>query len=164
MSDWFAQCESPQDVKSLYRRLAMKHHPDRGGDHESMVSINLEYEAVLKRMNGYSFSGDDGKERVYRWDEAVEKAAMEMVLKALSLRMHDVQVNLIGTWVWCTGDTKPYKDALKESGFRWHPKRVAWYWAPPESHSHYNKRATLGDLARWYGSKRFESSDENVPA
>ncbi|MDD4986409.1 MAG: hypothetical protein PHQ43_11615 [Dehalococcoidales bacterium] len=159
--NWFEGCESPSDVKRRYRHLAMKHHPDRGGDHESMVSINLAYENALKRMNGYTFASDDGKERVYRWDEAVERAAMEMVLKALSLRMHDVQVNLIGTWVWVMGDTKPYKDSLKEAGFRWHPKRACWYW--PGSHSSYNKRASLGDLARWYGARSFESED-NLPA
>jgi hypothetical protein len=32
-----------------------------------------------------------------------------------------------GCCIWASGDTEPHKDALKEHGFRWSPKRRAWY-------------------------------------
>ena len=32
-----------------------------------------------------------------------------------------------GTCIWASGDTEPYKEQLKELGFRWSPKRRAWY-------------------------------------
>ena len=31
---------------------------------------------------------------------------------------------------WVTGDTKPRRDQLKEMGFRWSPKKRAWYLRP----------------------------------
>jgi curved DNA-binding protein CbpA len=38
---------SPGDIERLYKRLAVKRHPDRGGDEEEMKSLNEAY-GVLK--------------------------------------------------------------------------------------------------------------------
>jgi curved DNA-binding protein CbpA len=38
---------SPGDIDRLYKRLAVQHHPDRGGDEEEMKSLNEAY-GVLK--------------------------------------------------------------------------------------------------------------------
>lgn len=35
--------ELPGEIERLYRRLAVQHHPDRGGDEERMKSINEAY-------------------------------------------------------------------------------------------------------------------------
>jgi curved DNA-binding protein CbpA len=34
---------SPGDIERLYKRLAVQHHPDRGGDEEEMKSLNEAY-------------------------------------------------------------------------------------------------------------------------
>ena len=36
-------------------------------------------------------------------------------------------VELAGSWVWVSGDTKPKREALKAHGFRWAPKKEKWY-------------------------------------
>ena len=40
---YFTKCTTLEDLKAEYRRLAMLHHPDRGGDTEIMKEINIEY-------------------------------------------------------------------------------------------------------------------------
>jgi hypothetical protein len=41
--------EQLQEVlKTTYRELALRHHPDRGGSHEAMIAVNEMYE----RLNG----------------------------------------------------------------------------------------------------------------
>lgn len=35
-----------------------------------------------------------------------------------------------GCCIWVSGDTKPHRETLKEYGFRWAPKKSAWYWKP----------------------------------
>ena len=44
---YFAQCKTLDDLKKEFRRLAMIHHPDRGGDVETMKEINNEYDMMF---------------------------------------------------------------------------------------------------------------------
>lgn len=37
---------SPEEIKSAYRKLAMKHHPDRGGDQKQFQQITEAYETL----------------------------------------------------------------------------------------------------------------------
>uniref|UniRef100_A0A7S1XTA5 J domain-containing protein n=1 Tax=Phaeomonas parva TaxID=124430 RepID=A0A7S1XTA5_9STRA len=55
---------TPEVIKRAYRRLAMKHHPDKGGDPEKFKEIGEAYEVL----------SDPGKRRIY---DQVGKAAME---------------------------------------------------------------------------------------
>ena len=43
-----ARDASPDDLKKAYRRLAMLHHPDRGGSVETMKAINNENDAIFE--------------------------------------------------------------------------------------------------------------------
>jgi len=40
----------------------------------------------------------------------------------------DVEVELVGSWLWVDGETYEHKDKLNELGFRWSNKREKWYW------------------------------------
>ena len=40
-----------------------------------------------------------------------------------------LQVDLVGCWLWVSGDTRPVKEKLKEHGFRWNKTRGKWYKA-----------------------------------
>ena len=39
-----ARNASPEEIKKAYRKLAMTHHPDRGGDHTQFANINSAYD------------------------------------------------------------------------------------------------------------------------
>ena len=41
-----ARNASPEEIKKAYRKLAMTHHPDRGGDHTQFANINSAYEVL----------------------------------------------------------------------------------------------------------------------
>jgi hypothetical protein len=40
---------------------------------------------------------------------------------------NSVGVEVIGSWVWVSGDTKQIKDELKLVGFLWSNKKLSWY-------------------------------------
>src|SRR5207247_8118995 len=40
------------DIRAAYRRLAMKHHPDRGGDEKAFVKIQAAYEQAFALAGG----------------------------------------------------------------------------------------------------------------
>ena len=37
---------SPSDIKKAYKKLALKHHPDKGGDHATFAGINEAYNTL----------------------------------------------------------------------------------------------------------------------
>ena len=53
---------SPEDIKKAYRKLALKHHPDRGGDPEQFKKLQEAYEVLSdpqKRQNFDQFGSPD---------------------------------------------------------------------------------------------------------
>lgn len=42
-----------QEIRKAYRRLALQHHPDRGGNCQKMKIINESYEFLLKNKKDY---------------------------------------------------------------------------------------------------------------
>lgn len=46
-------CAPMAEVKKAYRALALKHHPDRGGDQEVMKEINEAYEVLMRNKEQY---------------------------------------------------------------------------------------------------------------
>lgn len=44
---YFSGCITIEEVKKLYKKLAMENHPDRGGNIATMQAINKEYAFCL---------------------------------------------------------------------------------------------------------------------
>ena len=125
---YFSTCETVADVRTLYRKLAFRWHPDRGGDNETMKIINAEYELALQGRHGETVVGDDGKPHTYYYNAEVEREVMDKLADLLRMKMKDAEIELVGTWLWVHGDTKPYKENLKGLKMLWHSKRQMWYF------------------------------------
>lgn len=53
---------SPDEIKKAYRKLAMKHHPDKGGDPEMFKKINSAFETLSDddKRKHYDMFGEEG--------------------------------------------------------------------------------------------------------
>lgn len=97
------------EIKRQYHGLAIKYHPDRGGDEEAMKEINSEYDYLLK---GY-----------------IDETDFKGIINSL-MRFNDLEISVIGTWVWVKGNTFNIKEELKALGFLWSKSNKQWYKAP----------------------------------
>jgi len=158
--NWFSGCNTPEAIKIKYRKLAMQYHPDRGGDNATMPEINAQYQEALRCCDGQT-SKDNGKEYTYHYQAEVEQAIMDKIAELLSFNMSDVDVALIGVWIWITGNTKPVKDSLKSAGCKWHSKRKCWYWQNGKKRRSYSK-ASLGQIAEKYGYTKFNQTQGQI--
>jgi len=153
----FLRCESVAEIKSLYRKLAKEHHPDHGGDNRTMQEINDAYHLALEKRNGETTTDTEGKEHTYHYGYTVEQAIMDKIAELLALRMPNVEIELIGWWIWVHGDTKPHRELLKAAGCEWHSKRTMWYWRQVRG-TWSNK--SFDQLRAAYGSRVFTQTDE----
>jgi len=63
----------------------------------------------------------------------------------------DIEAELIGTWLWVTGNTRDHKDVLKALGFRWSGKKQAWYMSPaPVKRGYRTKYSNMDAVRRAY--------------
>ena len=46
----------------------------------------------------------------------------------LTKTLDGVKAELIGCWLWVDGETKKHKEALKQAGFMYAPKKHKWYY------------------------------------
>lgn len=48
MTNYFKKCKSQEEVKKLYKKLALENHPDKGGDIEIMKEVNSQFEIAFR--------------------------------------------------------------------------------------------------------------------
>ena len=150
---FFANPQTMQELKQQYRDLAMQHHPDRpGGQKEAMQQINAEYEELFATLP--------------RANKAEEKESPAeypgMIYQVINLA--GIEIEVIGCWIWITGDTRQHKDYLKTLGFKFAPKKVAWYWKPYKYHKRSKKELGLDEIRQLYGTEKVNKHEEEQPA
>ena len=155
---YFSKCETPQQVKEAFKKLAKQYHPDVTGEdtNEKMAEIIAAYQKALKSFHGFNSVGTDGKTHSYRYNDKVEMDIVNLVGELVNIP--NIIIEIVGVWVWVSGDTKTHKETFKKLGMRWHSKRVMWYKRPAGYKTRYNKTASFDDLKKMYGSKTVQSN------
>ena len=155
----FMNCNTLEEAKGLYKALARENHPDTGGDLRTMQEINAEYAEFCA-----SFANREGRERQrtahahgkksaadYHDLDQVTEEVKRMIEFALNL--DGVEIELMGLWVWLTGNTKTHKEAIKTQGFKWAKNKNAWYFAGVPTFN--RKERSLDEIRTMHGSQTF---------
>ena len=156
MFKWFTNCKTIDEVKKMYRKLAMQFHPDIiKGDGKEMKSINLEYELIFKAIEkGFT---QTQKQTYNKQGHSVDDGYREMILKILHIP--GIIIEICGSWVWVSGETKPVKDQLKAAGYYWAAKKLQWYWRPEQYKASKSRKSMSMDYIRdKYGSETIKSN------
>ena len=143
--------ETLEELKGMYRKLAMLHHPDRGGDTETMKTVNAEYDTLFPLLKNTRKTKDG--ETYTAQKESTETADQFKDLISELMKMDRIVIEIIGCFVWLTGETKPHREQLKALGFKWHRKKVAWYLAPDDYRPRSRKDYALDEIRSMYGSR-----------
>lgn len=136
-----------EELKKAYRKWAMKLHPDLGGSTEEMQILNAEYEKLFARVKDIH-TNKDGQE--YR--KATTEAPQDFI-KIINelLKLNGIHIEVIGCFLWVSGNTKPHKDKLKELGLKWHNKKSCWYLAPEGYRRYSNQEYSMEYIRDLYG-------------
>ena len=105
-----------EELKAQYRQLAMKHHPDRGGTDEAMKAINNEYDRLFPMLKDVHHT-KDGETYTSKQNSTETADQFKDLINEL-MKMDSIVIEVIGCFVWLTGNTKPYKEQLKALKFQ----------------------------------------------
>ncbi|EHV0179159.1 J domain-containing protein [Enterococcus faecalis] len=140
-----------EELKRVYKKLALKYHPDMGGTDKEMAQINNEYEALFNQLK----NTHKNKEGVYYQKETTETPQewQAIIHKLLTLKMENVSIEVIGAFLWVSGNTKPYKEELKALNMKWSNNKKSWYLAPYGYKKRSKKKYDMTDIRNMYGSQ-----------
>lgn len=149
---WFVNVKTLDELRTMYRKLAMEHHPDRGGSTRDMQEINAEYEILSQRLiNSNPNFSESRKHYEHYVSEEIRQKLNEVIF------LEDVTIEVIGSWIWISGNTRPIKEELKQKGFKFSPNKTAWYWYYGEYHKFSKRRFSMDDIRAMWGSEEVET-------
>ena len=137
----FSEVTGINEAKKVYKTLAKKLHPDVGGSEEEFKILNSIYTDLIEHK--IYFSND------FKIDIELEKIISQI------LHFENITIELVGSWIWLSGDTKEIKDKLKELGFKWASKKKMWYYGEMKSKNPTPK--SMEEIKSKYGSEILKS-------
>lgn len=140
----FREVTGINEAKKIYKTLAKKLHPDVGGSEEEFKILNSVYTDLIEHK--IYFSND------IKIDIELEK------IISLILHFENITIELVGSWVWVSGDTKEIKEKLKELGFKWASKKRMWYFGEMKSKNPTPK--SMEEIKSKYGSETLKTKEK----
>ena len=152
---YFTNCKTAEELKKAYYKAAAKLHPDNGGDAEQFKAMQAEYEKMFERLKNIhtTASGETYKKET---EETPEQFA-EIINKVIF--MDGVTIEIIGSWIWLSGNTTAYKDQIRAAGFWWSRSKKAWYYNGSSKKTRRRGRYSMNKLREKWGST--EVKNEN---
>lgn len=144
---WFNECHTIDEVKAIYKKLAKQYHPDLGGDTQTMQEINKEYAfasaAAVMRAN----LSEEETEKEMEFSESYRQAIEKII------HLDGIVIEVVGYWIWVTGETYPHRTIFKEAGFFFASKKQAWYFRAAEFKVSKGGKKSLDEIRAKYGSE-----------
>ena len=144
---YFRECKNLEELRQEYKKLVKANHPDNGGSADEIKIINVEYEEAMK-----SLKNADETENAWKYNPEKDELFRDALNKIINL--DDLTIEIIGCWIWVTGNTYGVKDALKAAGFKWCNNKKAWSWhAGGRYYKKSKRKLSMDELRNLYGSE-----------
>lgn len=151
----FATCKTIEDVKATFKTLCKELHPDNGGSEEAFKDMMNEYKKAFNTYKNIHVNAE-GKTYEKATSETAEQFA-DVITKIIHFT--DLTIEIIGSWVWVSGNTFEYKDILKELGYAYSKSKKAWYYTSDKKGNrkgHYSMK----QLRERFGSEEIETEEQ----
>jgi curved DNA-binding protein CbpA len=158
MFKYFNNCKSIEDVKATYKSLAKKYHPDIAGAEftATMQEINSEFEKAFDKYKNIHTAENGDNYTTEQQTTETPAEFMEIINKLINCE--GLNIELVGRWIWLSGNSYPYKDIIKSLDFKWASNKKAWYWHS-ENDGTANKRSmSLDKIKEKYGCTSFQTN------
>ena len=123
-----------EELKKEYKTLCKKYHPDickQENATEIMQEINSEYDEKIKTAT----QGNND------------------IINDL-LNIDTLIIEIVGVFVWVSGDTKTHKEKLKELGYKYSSNKKMWYYVLDKGLKYRRgTKKSIDDIKNKYGCR-----------
>jgi hypothetical protein len=128
---YFSNCENIDAVKKLFKELIKKHHPDLNKNEDSEITkfIILEYNYIKDYFalnDKLPFSVTTETKANFDLFNNLDNETKIIVNKLQQLE--NITIEIIGSWVWVSGNTFLVKDYLKELNCKFSGSKKMWFY------------------------------------
>lgn len=154
---YFSLVTTLEELKKEYRKLCFKLHPDRNKDKDTtkeFQEMQNEYEIKFNEVKNV-FRNSKGETYTKENNEVPEE--FEEIINSI-IYMEGVEIDIIGSWIWLSGNTKEYKEQIKELNFKWAKNKCAWYYHTGSYKKKSKKNFNLDELREMFESSKVDKN------
>ncbi len=147
---YFNNINNLEELKKEYKRLVIKLHPDLNKEIDTtkeFVEMQKCYDIVFNQVkfNHVNFKGETYREETQETPEEFKNIINKIVT------IEGINIDIIGSWVWVTGNTYSCRDLLKQLNFKWCNNKKAWSYHSTDYKKRSRKTYTLDYLKDTFG-------------
>lgn len=147
---YFTDCKTQEELKKEYRRLCKELHPDNGGNESDFKEMQDDFSAAGKTQAWSTYRNKAGE--TYQ-KETKETAEDFMKVIETLINLAGITLEICGTWLWITGNTKEHKDIIKSTGARYSKNKKCWYYHMEPYRKRSKRKISLEEIREMYGSE-----------
>jgi DnaJ-class molecular chaperone len=164
MAKYFKDVNTLEELRKQYKELLKKYHPDNAnGSTQATQEINAEYDRLFKVLKDrHESKSADSKEsnaktdfNNMKYDFTEDELLREMLQKVI--HFDGITLEIIGNWLWISGNTYQYRKELKDLGFKFAGQKKSWYWHSEAFRKRSHKKLSMEDIRNYYGSTEVET-------
>ena len=159
---YFKNVNTLEELRKQYKELLKQYHPDNAnGSTEATQEINAEYDRlfkVLKDKHESKQTKTDGAKADFnanKYDFEADEKLREVLQKIISFE--NINIEIVGCWLWVDGNTYPYRNDLKEIGFKWASEKKKWYFHTDPFRKRSKRKLSMDDIRNLYGSTEVQT-------
>lgn len=150
---YFTNCKTAEALKKEYRKLAKQLHPDLGGNEEEFKAMQNKFEKMWKHLKNIH-TNSEGKTYTKETTEAPQEFIH--IIDVLT-NLKGIEVEICGSWIWVSGNTREHKEVLKNLKFRYAPKKQSWYYHTEPYRKKSKRELTLDEIRDIFGSHQYKA-------
>ena len=140
----FQNIKSLEEAKKVFKRLAKQLHPDIGGCDEEFKLLKNIYDEIIEN-------------KIYFSNENKFNLELEKIISKI-LHYEDITIEVVGDWIWLSGNTIAIKEKLKELDFKWASKKKMWYYGKLKGKNFKSK--SIEEIKSKYGCTTLKSEQK----
>lgn len=162
---YFTNIFTLEELRKQYRDLLKKFHPDNpNGSTQATQEINAEYDRLFESLKNCHESATTGKTADtkkssfddLKYDFESDQKMREVLQQIISF--DGINIEIVGCWIWLSGNTYQYKTNLKDLGFKWANQKKMWYFHTEAFRKRSKRKLSMDDIRSYYGSTEVETT------